>query len=242
MHIIPPTPAPRAVAGIIFAEDFDDAHPPAPPPVEEAAPPPRLLTDEDVARAREEGFAAGFQAGCDDGARRLDRAAGEALQQLADRMQELADRRAAQIGQTAEATARVMIAALAALLPSLVARHSPSEIEPMVRDILAELTPDCAIAVAVAPELLEAVRSRLAGLPRGQARRVALRSDDALPVGDARLTWEGGAASRRAKMVVDSVTDILRGLDLLPPAAIVAAKPHDKKFAAPEAAVETEDA
>ena len=250
MQIIPPTPVSRtAVSGIIFAEDFGDhALAVAKASVRLADPEPsacRAITEEDIARAREEGFAAGFRAAQEEEVNRQALQSDRALQQIANRLQDLADRRAEQISRGVEATARLIVASLSTILPSLSARQAPAEIEQFLRDIMNDLAPNCVITVSISPELLEQVRSRLSGLPREQAQRVVLRPDDSVPIGDAQLAWEGGSASRRAKEVIECVTEILRSLRLLPPAERLGGASSsriDDPSTKPAAAVETENA
>lgn len=249
MQIIPPTPVSRAaVSGVIFAEDFGDhalAVAAASVREEDSEPPARCaITDEDIARAREEGFAAGFRAGQEEEVNRQALQSERALQQIANRLQDLADGRAEHISRGVEATARLIIASLSTLLPSLSARHAPAEIEQFLRDVMSDLAPNCVVAVSISPELLEHVRSRLSGLPREQAQRVVLRPDDSVPIGDARLAWEGGSASRRAKEVLECVAEILRSLRLLPPAersAGASGGPIDDPATQPAVAMETEN-
>jgi hypothetical protein len=62
------------------------------------------------------------------------------------------------------------------------------------------------------------LREALAAAPRDVARRVTLSGDDAMAPGDARLTWEGGAASRQPHLAQDGLAEILTSLDLLPTA------------------------
>ena len=250
MQIIPPTPIPRAATpGIIFAEDFGASPLDAAKADGDGADTPqqilRIITDDDVALARDEGFAAGFSAGQEDAAAQRNSDATQALQHIAHQLDDLAERRAEQIAQGVEATARVIFATLATLLPSLSQRHAPTEIAHLLRDIMTELAPNCALTVAVSPELLEPLRLRLSELPRDQARRVALRSEDSIPIGDARLAWDGGSASRQARLAIEGVTDVLRGLGLLPqhdrPGGVSADRPEDHS-AMPAVAVETENA
>ena len=118
-----------------------------------------------------------------------------------------------------DVAARLVFTTLAALLPSLALRHAPQEIAHLLHDIIADLTPDRALTLAVSPALLDPMRSALADLPREQARRVVLQGEDGLQPGDARLGWEGGTAVRQTRPVLDAVNDILRTLDLLAPPA-----------------------
>jgi len=219
MHISPPnlTSSPTG-SGILFAEDFDDvlteprradALIPEPPPL------PPSLTDDDVRAARCEGFAAGRDAAMAEAALRLHDATRDALQLLAQSLPALADQRLRQIDEAVEVAARLIFTALAALLPSLALRHAPQEIAHLLHDVIADLAPDRALSLTVAPGLLDSMRTALADLPRDQARRVVLQGEESLVPGDARLSWEGGAAVRQTRPVLDSVTDILRSLDLL---------------------------
>jgi len=225
MRIIPPdlNSMPTGT-GILFAEDFDDmpdphGHARAAAPMPTPVPAAPALTDEDVQTARHEGFMAGISAAKTESARIVQMAARDALLRLNDLLPALAEQRQRQIDEAVEVAARLVFTTLAALLPSLALRHAPQEIAHLLHDIIADLAPDRALTLAVSPGLLDAIRSALADLPREQARRVVLQGEDALAPGDARLGWEGGAAIRQTRPVLDAINDILRSLDLLAPTA-----------------------
>jgi hypothetical protein len=224
MQILTPDKPPRS-PGILFAEDFDDAPPlggtDRGTPGEGAAEPEvaaPAFTDEDMAGARREGFAAGQRAAREEAAMRLQEAARQSCERLGEWLPRLDAMRETQLADAAEAAAKLIFAALAATLPSLSARHASSEIAHLLRDTFFHLAPDQALTLGVAPETIEPLRAALASLPRDLARRTVLSVDESLSPGDARLAWEGGTATRQNRLAQKAVADILASLDLLPPA------------------------
>jgi flagellar biosynthesis/type III secretory pathway protein FliH len=210
-------------SGILFAEDFDDAFDahPASYAADDAAPPePEIIapafTAADVEAARREGHEAGHRTASAEAAHHLRAAAAQACESLAGLLTRARQDAQKLAEQSAEAAARLLFAALAAMLPSLCARHDPAEIAGVVRDVISAMTPDSALCVTVSPALLDEVRQALSTLPPDLARRVAIATQDGVAPGDARLTWDSGAASRSSRRAQQAVTDILTRLDLLP--------------------------
>ena len=216
MRIIPPdqprTPGPR----ILFAEDFDDLPAPASAPEPEQPPPAPMLTEADVEAARREGHAAGLHAARQQAWMHLAEATAVVCRSVSEQLPADLAQREADLAEMSEAIARLFFAALAAQLPSLALRHAASEITHLVRDMMGDLALDCAMTVAVAPALLDELRSALSSLPHDLARRIVLQADPRVEPGDARLDWEAGAATRQTRKVQQALDDALRTLDLLP--------------------------
>jgi hypothetical protein len=216
MHIFPPD-SPRHHPGILFAEDFDDLHTPSShaEPVEPEMFAP-IITDEDIADARRDGFEAGQIAARAEAALRLQDAARQSCERVGELALRLAEARETYLHNTVDAAAQLIFAALLATLPSLSARHVGHEILHLVRNTITGLAPDEIMTITVAPDCLAPLRDALATAPRDLARRVSLTSSDAMAQGDARLHWQDGAATRNAAMAEQAIGEILRSLGLLP--------------------------
>ena len=219
MHIFPPEP-PTPHVGILFAEDFDDLHALSREPQRtEAEHFTPLITAEDVSNARCDGFEAGQRAARAEAAQRLQDAARLSCDRLVELALRLEASREAHLRATIDAAAKLIFAALLSALPSLSERHASQEILHLVRNTITGLSPDEIMTVVVAPDCLAPLQEALDTAPRDIAKRIKLDSDDAMAAGDARLTWQGGAASRQAALAEQALGDILCSLDLLPSAA-----------------------
>ena len=202
------------VAGVLYAEDFDEAAPACTAPSEPALEPELIepvFTAVELDRARAEGRAAG-QAEAERGvaASRL-----QVLRLIGDTMADA--REAARIVATeaAEATARCMLSALTACLPALCTRHGADELRAFVRVVLPVLAEEPRITVRVHPHMIGVLEDELASMDFEIVERISLHPSEAIAPGDARVTWSEGSASRQAARARAAVEEALALLGLL---------------------------
>ncbi len=195
---------------MLYAEDFDeDGDPPAAPAAEPEVIEPGFTGAElDAARAEAR------EAGRRDVEHGLVAARVRAVELIAAG---LADARAAaaEVAEdTALAVARAVLAATAACLPALCARHGAAEVAALARALLPALRTEPKVAVRVNPLLLAGLQDELGAMDAELAERVQLLPVDAMPPGDLRVSWAGGSAVRDAAEARAAVRDGLARLGL----------------------------
>lgn len=213
--------------GILFAEDFDDE------PMAQAElhngllPADKLVPElgivaphfsaEDLTTARHEGFAAGRDAGLADAKARHDQRISDACASIAASLERDAAMGAHLIEQSVAAAVRLLIDALAAMLPATCARNQAREVADAVRGLVADMTGETVMRVGVAHAQHNDLRSALMSLPPHLARRVVLCPTDDVADGDATLSWDQGTASFSAGRARHAVMEVLAALQLIQP-------------------------
>jgi flagellar assembly protein FliH len=161
-----------------------------PPPVDAPPPPDPALLDAARAEGEADGRVRGFAEGLEEGLRRQaaaqQAAIAASLAQVAAALQEAAERGRMAAEEAADALAATLLAAMDAALPAEAARCGA----PLIARVAAELLPALAdrpeATIFVASALVPGVAQRL---PQGPA----VKADDGLPEGDARIAWRDGA-------------------------------------------------
>lgn len=198
-------------ASALFDEDFDA---PAPTDPEVIAPPAAPLTPADVAAARERGIEEGRAAAAAEA-----EVAAETLAAAADALiHELVSLREAMHAaaeENATAIARLLLDTLATLFPALCARHAEAEARALVSALLPGLAREPEVVIRAAPELVDALAHEAARACPDDSHRVRIVSDIAIPPGDVRLRWQGGAARRDAAGLWEAVAEVLAPSGLL---------------------------
>jgi flagellar assembly protein FliH len=224
-------PPPRARRpAILFAEDFDappgitvlddlpDEPPPPPPP-----PPPPAFTEADLTQARESAYAEGHRNGLAQAATDRAEVTRQMLDVIAGRLDGAGTAAAKVAEESAEVVARLLLGTLATMLPALCARHGAGEVAALTRAVLPALAREPRVTIRLSPHVVHAVEQELAGLDPELHGRVSLVPTDAVAPGDARITWQDGAAVRDADALWRTVAEALAPLDLLTPLEAVAA-------------------
>lgn len=217
----------RSPNGILFAEDFDDefsdsdvseAIASAPEP-ETADPVEPFFTADDLAAARSESYAEGYQAAADEAAARENSNIARCLAQIEHHLEDAHTHAVASAAQASEAVARLIFGTLASILPTLCARHEAAEIAGLVATTMVGMAGVPAVCVTVAPPLVDPLRECLVDLPPDTGRRVAIAAQDGMETGDARIAWEAGAAGRSSRRAREAVIAVLTQLGLVDPPA-----------------------
>jgi hypothetical protein len=203
--------APRFGGNLPIA-DFDA---PSPPMQDQSA--PAAVADAEIAErlqaarieaARDEGYAAGLEAGLRQAAD--DRSAREAaaLDAIAAALKDGGDAARQAAEEAARDVARLLLAALDAALPAAAARLAPESaaglaatLEPLLRD-------GVAVTLFVGSGEAEAAAARIADA------RIAVEEDAALAPGDASASWRGGSAKASLAARRAAVAEIMGALGL----------------------------
>jgi hypothetical protein len=209
----------RAGPPILFEEDFD-----LPAPALGELPQPELIEPMfSAAELREASEQAAQEA---DRRVRAELAAdhaaavGAALAAIADQLGQAAVAAHSAAEAAAEAVAQTVMAGFAAAFPALSRRHGEVELRAVLRDIIPALDSEPRVTIRVAPQLVGAVRDELVQLDGDLVERVQVVPMEAMPVGDVRVQWQAGHATRDAARLWQEIEAILAPAGLLPaPAA-----------------------
>jgi flagellar biosynthesis/type III secretory pathway protein FliH len=181
----------------LFAEDFDQQSgitvldPPDEPDL--IAP---SFTQEAVETAREAAYAEGYSRGLSQATQDRAEIASQLLAGIARRLAdaEAAAREAAEA--SALAVAELLMNSLAALFPTLCARHGAGEVAALARTVLPALDREPRISLRVSPHVLPELEAELDRLDPELRARLTVIATDAVPPGDVRIAWQDGAAGR----------------------------------------------
>ena len=168
-------------------------------------PPPPSFGEDDIARAKSEGFQEGFAAAHAEAA--ASRAAAETLT-LAAVAGAMVDARrgVVEVAQrTAWAMAKAVSAAMRATVPALVRQSAGLEISALVAHVLPGLAREPSVAIEVAPDLVAGLSLKMSGLPDMQRGGIVVTGVPGLPYGDARILWGTGEARREPHAVWQQV-------------------------------------
>jgi hypothetical protein len=211
-HFVPEASTP----GILFAEDFDDFSDAAQPPAHSAsAPVAPVYTAGDIEQARREGYAEGHGAAKAEAAQCLTIATADCVAKLQAQFGQIGADAAAATELAIEAATQLLFSTLSALLPVLCRSHDASEIAGFVRDVITPMPPDIPMRILVTPCLVDSVQSAVTGKVPEFLHLLRVEPDERMPLGDARLRWEGGTAARHARRTQNAVCAILQKFELL---------------------------
>ena len=204
----------RAFLGVMYAEDFDvDRRARKPEP--EVVPEPEIVepvfTAADVEAARSEGRAVGLT----ESEHSLLATRVQMLTTIASGMADAQAAGTTVAEATAEAIARIVLSALAAIMPALCAQHGAMEVQAIARALLPRLADEPRITVRVHPLMMSAMTDEIGALDHEVAEHVLLIPTEQIPPGDARLSWQSGSAVRDAGRMRATVEDALAALGLL---------------------------
>jgi flagellar assembly protein FliH len=142
-------------------------------------------------------------------------AASLAMAEIAKQITAVRDEIVSNAEQSSEAIARLLLDCFATTLPALSARHGTGEVAAIVREILPVLHREPKITIRVNPHLVAALTEELQSLDGDLTARLRLLPTDAIALGDARITWENGAAIRDTASLWAQIENILAPAGLL---------------------------
>jgi flagellar biosynthesis/type III secretory pathway protein FliH len=198
---------------VLFDEDFDLPPPSASDEEPEVIEP--LYTLAELKAAREEAAREGREAAHSEMDGSATTAANQTLASIAEQLALARSEAISMVEQSSEAIARLLLTCFAAAFPALSARHGAGEAAALVREILPALQHEPKISVRVNPHVAVAISQEIQAFDADLAARVRLVPTDALAPGDARLTWESGAAARDTELLWTQIENILAPAGLL---------------------------
>jgi flagellar biosynthesis/type III secretory pathway protein FliH len=189
---------------LLFDEDFDlptrQAEPEVILPVFSAA---------ELAAARDEATQEGRDLATAEAEASSRAASSRCLAEIATQMSAARAETATIAEESAEAIARLLLGCFATALPALSARHGAAEVTAVLRQLLPALRREPKIIVRINPHLVPAMTKEIHSLDADLSARVRLIPTDAVALGDARITWDNGAASRDAASLWEQIENIL---------------------------------
>jgi flagellar assembly protein FliH len=199
----------------LFPEDFEEprAAPAAPPPP--AAPSPPVLTEADLAAAREAGFAEGYAEGSAAATAATARATTDALAAIAAHLADARVEAARCAEGAATALARLVFDAIGAGYPALRERFGETEVRRFVGTLLPALTRQPEVDVRVHPSHAAAVAETISQLDAASGQRPAITPSAEVAPGDAVIVWRDGCAQRDAAAAWSAVVAALTPLGLI---------------------------
>jgi|SRR5271165_510400 len=200
----------RGSGVLLFDEDFD-LPPPAPEP--EVIQP--LFTAAELMAARDEAAHDSRDSTLAEADQATRAVVGRTLTEIASQLTSARTEAATIAEQSAEAIARLLLNCFATAFPALSARHGAGELTAVLREILPALHREPKITIRINPHLVSAMTEEIHALDADLAARVRLIPTDAVAQGDARVTWENGAATRSALSLWEQIEGILAPAGLL---------------------------
>ena len=205
---------------LLFDDDFDLPPAPSPPPEPEIIEP--VFTAAELEAAREEAAREAREAALAEAGATSRGAAREALASIAAAMTAASEEAAALAEETASSLAGLLLACFAAAFPALSARHGPEEAAAVVRQVLPALHREPKVTIRVNPRLAGFVVAEIEASDPDLAARVRIVPTEAMAVGDTRIAWDNGAATRDTKAVWERIESILSPAGLLPAGSLPA--------------------
>ncbi len=167
--------------------------------------------EEDLEKARAEGFAAGMESGRQEAMQSTEQQISQALSAITGQLTGLSQ---AQVQASERQTRGAVEAALTVLrkmFPRLADRHGLAEIESVVCDCLERLRTEPRIVIRIADSLLDQVEQRVSQLAvrAGFDGKIIFLSQEGLHPGDIRVEWADGGAERDSDRLWHEIDQII---------------------------------
>jgi flagellar biosynthesis/type III secretory pathway protein FliH len=199
-----------ATGVLLFDEDFDLPSKPSEPEVIDP-----VFTAAELMAAREEAAQDGRDRAVAEAEGSIRAVSSRALAEIAAQLVATRDEAATIAEQSAEAIARLLLDCFAAAFPVLSARHGAGELGAVLREILPALHREPKISIRVNPQLIAVVTEEIQALDSDLSARVRLIPTDGVALGDMRIAWEHGAATRDAASLWSQIESVLAPTGLL---------------------------
>lgn len=200
----------RDTAAILFPEDFASTRPIR----ASVEPPPPGFTADDVAAAREAGFAAGERAGREAEAAATRARVADTLGSIADKLDAVHEAASQSAEASAMALAHLLFDAIGLAFPTLRARHGEAELRRVVAAVVPALNRESNVVLRVHPALAVATAQAIAAVQCRAGAAPRIEPCEQVEVGDAVILWDGGKAVRDSTAAWREVAGALRSLGL----------------------------
>jgi flagellar assembly protein FliH len=174
-------------------------------------PPPPQFGEEDLARARAEGHAAGKEIGAQEAMRSLEQQMSQAMDAVSAQMSGLAQAQVESHERQGREALEVALIVVRKIFPGLAGRNGLAEVESVVRDCLERLRNEPRIVIRVADAVLDQVEARIGEFAKraGFEGKIVYLAQDGLNPGDVRVEWADGGAERDSERLwreIDQIT------------------------------------
>jgi flagellar assembly protein FliH len=189
----------------------------------EPAPEPEAPTysEEDLARAREEGLAEGRRLGTEEASSTVDKQIADTLNAIMEKTQSLFETQAEANQELTHHAVSVASALVRKLFPTLNQQTALDQVQSMLEAALGQLSGEAEIIIRVPTDLAEVLHERVEAVSELSGFRGTLKilGDPGLTVGDCRLEWSSGGVKRSAKDLARQLDEIVaRNLKTTTPA------------------------
>lgn len=179
--------------------------------VVEEAPPPPTYSEEDLARAREEGMQAGRDAATRDLASAMEQRLVNTLETISSQMETLFATYDADKEQHSRDAVAVATVIVRKLFPALNMKTAMAEIEHMIHEAMQRTAANSTLIVRVPQEMLEEVEAKAKDMSalRGREGALSIIADKNMASGDVAVEWEGGGMTRDTGSIWQEIDDII---------------------------------
>lgn len=178
--------------------------------------------EEDLEKARTEGFAAGKESGRQEVMQSIEQQISTALSAISGQLTGLSQAQVQASERQARSAVEAALTVMRKMFPHLAGRHGLAEIESVVCDCLERLRTEPRIVIRVADSLLDQVEQRVSQLAAraGFDGKIVFLSQEGLHPGDIRVEWADGGAERDSDRLWHEIDQIIaRTIGPMQPAA-----------------------
>jgi flagellar biosynthesis/type III secretory pathway protein FliH len=172
-----------------------------------------LISHVELVAMRQQGFEAGYAAGLTAaaGSQAASRTASEihTLGIISAAMKDAGLQVASAANEAAAALAKALVAAMDAVMPSLIQRSALNEVGAMLGYVLPGLSREPAIRIEIPHEIAGYIASTVASLALEQRNKISVIGKDNMGPGDVRVHWGSGHARRQPAQVWQAVMEAL---------------------------------
>lgn len=169
-------------------------------------------SEEDLERARQEGFDAGKESGRLEAAEATEQRLLEAVEAAAQKLKEVFDAQADANRDVAKEMILIANTITKKMFPDLNARNALGEVERVAQDTLKAITEEPRVQIVLHPDIREPFMERLTVMTNraGFDGKVFVNPDPSLPLGDCRIEWSNGAAVRDSEELSKMIDEIVK--------------------------------
>ncbi len=182
-----------------------------PEPEPEPEPEAPTFSEDDLARAREEGLAEGKRLGTEEASSTVDKQIADTLNSIMQQTQSLFETQAEANENLTHHAISVAAALVRKLFPTLNQKTAQDQVQSMLETVLDQLSGEPEVIVRVPADLAEALHDRIQAVSEmsGFRGNIKLLGDPAMAVGDCRLEWSSGGVMRSASDLARELDDII---------------------------------
>ncbi len=169
------------------------------------------FSEEDVARARQEGFDAGKEEAKAEALNGIEMKIADSLDVVGNRLNELFQIQAQSSDQISEDAARLALAVSRKMFPALNERGALGEVTAVVEEVLQRLIQEPRVIIKVAGEMSQQINERVDNYLRdkGLDNNISVTGDDAMSPGDVAIEWSDGSANRDTAALIEEIDEIM---------------------------------